>query len=103
MANLTINYSKNPDLKEIFSRWEVGKSYKVEIDFQLMSMDEEGAEGAINEVGVEDGTDGEPAEVTPDSKEPVVIVLMAQKDGAGKKGKMPDKKESAMSGKMAGY
>lgn len=102
MANLKINYAKNPDLKEIFSRWEVGKSYKLEIDFQLMTMDDQGAEGSINEVGVDDGANGEPSEATPDSTEPVMIVVMAQKDG-GKKSAPKSEDEPAMASASSGY
>ena len=99
MANLKISYAQNPDLKEVFQRWEVGKSYKLEIDFQLMSKDDQGAEGSINEVGVNDGADGKPTEIEPDSNEPVMIVLMAQKHGKSKKsdGK-PGKEGSLMMG-----
>ena len=103
MANLKINYAQNPDLKDIFSRWEVGKSYTLEIDFQLMSMDDQGAEGSINEVGVDDGAAGKPSEVEPDSKEPVMIVLMAQKHGKAKKGAEKEAEEPMMAGKSSGY
>lgn len=103
MANLKINYAKNPDLKEIFSRWEVGKSYKLEIDFQLMTMDDQGAEGSINEVGVDDGADGKPSEVDPDSTEPVMIVVMAQKDGGKKKPAPKSEDEPVMASASSGY
>ena len=78
MQNITFNFAKNPELKEVFARWTIGEEYEVTITFQLNEQDENEARGTIKKIEVND-QDPEETVVQPDASEPVMIVLAAPK------------------------
>lgn len=94
---VTFDFAQNPELKALFANWEAGKSYRLEIGFQLDSMDDNGAKGTIEEV-VHEEKGEEPKSIEPTESSPVMIVMM------GKATKMPAMTSGTATGRGAsGY
>jgi len=77
---LKLDYAENPELKSIFDGWEVGKSYTLEVTFQLNDKTDQGATATVEKVV--DGSAGETSkaedtEVEPDMTHPVMMVMSA--------------------------
>ena len=74
---ITWDFANSPELKAMFSGWEVGKEYSLQVKFQLDELTNDGASCTISEITAE-----EPEEktVTPDNETPVMAVMSA---GAG--------------------
>ena len=86
--SLQVDYQSSPELRALFNSWSVGEKYRLEIEVQLDSMDENGAMCSIQEIvdrsegsGKNDSGDEE-TEIEPDAtKSPVMMVMSAGKNG----------------------
>lgn len=80
---ISFDFADSPELKSIFDSWEVGKSYTLDITFQLNSKSDANATATIEKVvNDEDENADEPKEVEPDMSHPVMIAMshMPMKD-----------------------
>lgn len=87
-----IDYSSNPDLKELFASKNAGESGVLTIKYQLLSKTVDGAKLGINAVVVEgEGMDGED-DAEPDSKEPIIVAIRnaTRNEKKGYRGSGPD-------------
>ena len=68
---VSFDFSDNAALKALFSSWQVGESYSLNLRFQLNELGDQGASGTIEEVTSEE----EEEPVTPDRESPVMITM----------------------------
>jgi hypothetical protein len=79
---ITWDFASSPDLKALFSGWEVGKEYSLNVKFQLDELTPDGASCTIQEITSEEpDAEGEPTSVEPDASEPVMAVMSAGPSG----------------------
>lgn len=70
------DYADNPQLAALFANWKVGDRYTMEIEFQLNSVDKDGASGSLLEVTHDPDEPGQTAtEIEPDGAEPVMLTI----------------------------
>lgn len=90
MNNITLNFSKNPELKEAFSHKEIGHTCRFEIEMQVNEMDADEVRGIIKEIELEGyegpvAADGKPKGPTkPNADEPVMVVITASRSKKSK-------------------
>lgn len=71
---LTIDFADNPDLREVFARYDVGDKCTIKVELQLMSRYPEGVQCAIEKVISEGGGyEGEDKEAEASEKEPIMM------------------------------
>lgn len=75
---ISFDFANNPELKALFSGWQIGKSYKLEVAFQLDEMTEQGASCTLQEITSEE-PEAEPMKM--DADHPVMAVMSAGADG----------------------
>lgn len=78
--NITINFAKNPELKEAFSLKEPGDTCSFSIEMQVNEQDQDEVRGTIKKIELEAHEDyGEDKTVEPKPDEPVMVVMAAAK------------------------
>lgn len=78
-SRVIIDYRDNPDLREIFSRKELGESCDLKLRMQVNQKSTDGAEGIIESItpgGYYTGSDNPPKKVKPSVNEPVMMKMM---------------------------
>ena len=78
---ITFDFSNSPDLKSLFSGWEVSNSYELTVKFQLDELTNDGAVCTVQEITSQEPEKDEPTEVTPDQEHPVMAVFSAGPSG----------------------
>lgn len=83
MHNISIDYSRNPELAEVFSRKKPGDKCRMEVEFQVNEIDPNGVKGSINEISPHgyEASGSKDKDITPQTDEPVAIVISAHKKG----------------------
>lgn len=76
-SNVRFDFSRNPELQEVFSRWTPGSNYRVEVEFQLLAQDQDGADGRLVEILVPETEETAEKTVEPDTEQPVMVVMRA--------------------------
>ncbi len=74
MDSITINFSKSPELKELFTQKKVGDKCSFEVEMQVNEITPDEASGSIEKITFE-SHDEEEKEVEPDAKEPAMIEM----------------------------
>lgn len=78
---ISFDFANSPELKALFQGWDVGKSYTLEVKFQLDELTNDGAVCTVQEItSPEPGA--EETEVKPDMEHPVMAVFSAGPAGA---------------------
>lgn len=75
--NITINFAKNPELKEAFSMKKSGDTCSFTIKMQVNEQDENEVRGSIEVIELEEHKDEDAVE--PSKDEPVMVVIAASK------------------------
>lgn len=89
MFNLSINYSKNPEIREILGHKEIGDTCKFEVEIQIVERDENEVRATIKEIEFDGdypvGADGkEKGPTKPNADEPVMVVITAARSKKSK-------------------
>lgn len=84
-SKVIIDYRDNPDLREIFSRKELGETCDLKLRLLVSQKSTDGAEGVIESItpgGYYTESDNPPKKVRPSSNEPVMMKMMPQRSPA---------------------
>lgn len=87
MHNIEIDFSRNPELAEVFSRKKPGDKCRMEVEFQVNELDVNYVRGTINEIsphGYEPTSPDKSKDIVPETDEPVAITMKAHKGKGGK-------------------
>jgi len=87
-----IDYSSNPELKDLFASKNAGESGTLKIEYQLISKSVSGARLGINTVFVEGEGMDDDDEAEPNSKEPIIMAMRkaTKNEKMGHRGRGPE-------------
>lgn len=92
-----LEYADNPDLKSALGGLSSGDDCSIELKLQVVSNDDTGLEGNIEEITYDtpgDSKDGGSDTVEPSAEEPVLAVILKRSDTSKKSDKSKSKSKS---------
>ena len=72
--DITVNYAKSPEVKELFSRKNIGDICEFTVRMQVNEKNQDEAQGKMKKITFQ-SHDGEDEEAKPDAEEPAMIEM----------------------------